>query len=192
MVRGEGGGTGATALGRGAGRQRAEEPAGSRQLWDEPKPHPGPSEFRPHCRAGPRAPGAAREMRAGDGVRGYECGQASPLLFLCVGKQVCFAAFVVLPFTCFSKASGKTYPSVRIGVTSPTACAALIKWLCSRGFDLFLKRAQRCLLPPSHQQAKLSLKALGSVAAAQGGLQVQSFCSPSRAGGHSHGQGSRP
>lgn len=81
MVRGEVGGTEATMLGRGAGGQRAEELAGSRQLWDEPKPHPGVSEFGPRCRAGPRAPSAAQEMWAGDGARGCGCGQASPLLF---------------------------------------------------------------------------------------------------------------
>lgn len=108
MVRGEVGGTEATVSGRGAGGQRAEELAGSRQLWDEPKPHPGVSEFGPRCRAGPRAPSAAQEMWAGDGARGCGCGQASPLLlFLFVGKQVCFAVFVVLPSLAFQIHLGK-------------------------------------------------------------------------------------
>lgn len=117
---------------------------------------------------GPRLPGAAREMWAGHGARGYECRQTSPSFYF-VGKHVCFTTFIDLPLTCFSNSSEKPQPGVGRGVTSPAACAALIKWLHSRGFDLFLKRAPRCLLPPSHQQAKPSPKALGSAAAARGG-----------------------
>lgn len=39
------------------------------------------------------------------------------------------------------------------GVSSPTARAALMKWLRSGEFDLFLKRAPRCLYSPSHSTA---------------------------------------
>lgn len=42
---------------------------------------------------------------------------------------------------------------LRRGVSSPTARAALMKWLRSGEFDLFLKRAPRCLYPPSHSTA---------------------------------------
>lgn len=109
----------------------AEELVGIGQLWDEPRPRRGASGLRPHCRA---SPGAAQEMWAGDRVRGYECTQASPPL--CVS---CCKTSLLCCLACFVDSSGKTCPSVRIGVTSPTACAALIKWLRSRGFDLFLK-----------------------------------------------------
>ena len=199
MVHGEVGSTGATVLGRGAGRQQAEELAGSRQRSWRAAGSFGTSQSLTLVRAGsdlgaelvperPVLPG--RWLRTGRGAT--RAGRLLPPFFFFVGRQVCFAVFVVLPLTCFSYSSGKTYPSVRIGVTSPTACAALIKWLCSRGFDLFLKRAQRCLLPPSHQQAKLSPKALGSAAVARGGSRAQSLCSPGRAGGSSHGRGGRP
>lgn len=42
---------------------------------------------------------------------------------------------------------------LRRGVSSPTARAALMKRLRSAEFDLFLKRAPRCLYPPSHSTA---------------------------------------
>lgn len=89
----QGRGMAAAALGRGTGGQRAEMLVGTGQLWDEPKPHHGASELRPHCRAGP---GAAQEVWAGDGVRGYECTQGSlPLhvscwktsLLCCLGRS---------------------------------------------------------------------------------------------------------
>lgn len=153
---------GVTALGRGA----------FRQIWDEPKIH---ARVRGSALAAVLAPGhlvmpgrcvwavdgecgLGTGIWAGDGVGGPSADRLLPHAFIFVGKQVCF---VFVSSSRFSNSSGKTSLGARRGVTSPTACAALIKWLRSRGFDLFLKRAQRCLLPPSHWQRSRARRLLG-------------------------------
>jgi len=153
-------------LGRGAGWR----------LWDEPTPRPGASELTSSDRAAPKGPGDAGWGR-GEGLR-VPAGCSSLVFFSFVGKQVCFAAFAILPLARFPNPSGKTHPSVRRGGPSPAAPAALRKWLRCGGFDLFLKGAQRCLLPPSHPPAELSPKAPGSAAAMQGGSRAPSPRSP--------------
>lgn len=180
-MRGEGRGAGATAAGGGAGGQPAALGRAKASPWRERVPF-----------VTPRWSSVPGRRGLGPGRGAAVWARFSPRSAGFVGKHVCSAVFVVLPLARFSDSSGKTYPSVRKGVTSPTACAALIKWLRSRGFDLFLKQSQRCLLPPSHQQAKLSPKALGSVAAARGSSSARSLRCPGCAGGSGRGRGGQP